>query len=213
MREGFKIQTVPEFETGQMLGRAVYRPLWENDSLLNAWADRHIPVPFSVVQDYVGTETSIDIWTGWVLVTDGHESLKYYIAVTSGDSDHPSTVALTFDGDPVDDVEGDETAVEKTASGTFDVSGYAPGLYQIVATMSRDGGDTAFNATGYCRPPYLTYDGSAAYSVPATMIDGKIPTAAKLNVFRSNDAWFGAQMEPNHGCASIARKYAEVDSH
>lgn len=205
-----EIEHVPEFEAGQLLGRAVYRPLFRNDQFLRAWGRRLIPVPRGVVRRYVSNETSRVIWDGYLYVDADHETLNYYIAVESDDSDHPSTVSLTFDGDAVDSIAGTSAGLQEK-SGTFDVSGYAEGMYQVVATMTRGGGDTGNDAVGWCRAPHLSYDGALGYVLQDAPLDGQVPTAGMFNVWRANDLYFESQLSPNHGFVGVARKHVGTE--
>lgn len=201
-----EIEHVPEFEAGQLLGRAVYRPLFRNDQFLRAWCRRIIPVPRGVVRRYVSNETSRVIWDGYVYADADHQTLNWYIAVESDDSDHPSTVSLTFDGDPVNSIAGSSPGLQEK-SGAFDVQGYAEGMYQVVATMTRAGGDVGNDAVGWCRAPHLSYDGALTYTTPDTIVDGTVPAATCFNKWRSNDLYFEAQLSPNHGAQGVARKH------
>lgn len=205
-----EIEHVPEFEAGQLLGRAVYRPLFRNDQFLRAWCRRLIPVPRGGVRRYDGSDPSRVIWDGYVYADADHQTLNYYIAVESDDPDHPSTVTLTFDGDEVDGVDGNVLGLQEK-SGTFDVQGYAEGMYQVVATMTRAGGDVGNDAVGRCRAPHLSYDGALTYTTPDTILDGAVPTAACFNKWRSNDLYFEAQLSPNHGFVGVAQKHIATE--
>ncbi len=207
-----EMQQVPAFETGQVLGRAIYGTLFENDLYLTAFADRLLGVPRGCCRTYIANETGVVVWDGWVYVDADHGTLNWWIAVESDDDAHPSRIRLYFDGDNTTgdlvtgaDIIGD--AGYEEASGAFDVSGYSTDAHRVYCRMTRAGGDTNFNATGECRATWLSYDNGTAYAAGPATADGNVPTAANFNVWRSNDAWFTANLSPNQGFCGVARSW------
>ena len=201
------VQHIPAFEDGQVLGRTLYRSLFENDQFFNGYADRRIAVPNGGCRRFIADELSHVLFDGYIYLDSEHTLLNYYIAVLCDGNpdelaDEEPHVDLWFDGtditgDIVGGVHDDTGAALVEELSTFDASGYPDGIHRVYAVLHR--GASGHNATGYCAAPWLTYTGALAYAAVPAIADAAVPTAANsFNIWRANDTFFESQLSPNH---------------
>jgi len=178
-------QQVVEFEDGEMLHKMQYRVLFDNDQFFHAWADRWLPVPNGVVR--TNTVTNV-VWDGYLLLQSDAKTLHYHIEAGTD-----AVVQLYFDyggGGQVLIATANNT--NPIQAGTYDLSGFAAGLYRIYCRNTGTSG-----TTGTCHAPWASYTGGLSYTTPPTITDGLVSAATQFNKWRSNDAYFEAQMSPN----------------
>lgn len=183
-----EMEHVPEFEAEQLLGRAVYRPLFRNDQFLNAFADRMVAAP--CVSGRAGM-----VWDGYVWKDADHSLLNYAVYLFE-EPGYSSRLYLVWDYD----LDTAETIVDPQetgwVTGTFDASAKADGVHRLACYVTNV--DPNHPGSGICLPPYMTYTGSLAFVLQDTPVDGQVPTAAVFNGWRSNDLFFESQLSPNH---------------
>ncbi|HFD38531.1 MAG TPA: hypothetical protein ENJ31_01590 [Anaerolineae bacterium] len=199
------LRQIPAFEDGQALGRLAYSALFDNDQALHAWADRRWAVPNAVVRGFIGTETTQALWDGYHLLRSDAKTLHYAISVSSNNPAEPLTVALYYDYGGSGQVKIAEISGTDSASGTYDLSGFAAGLYRVYARMNRTDGNHGGSAT--CQAPYTTYSGSRTFTTPPTITDGAVGAAATFNIWRGNDLYFGEQISLNAPHLRVSRGY------
>lgn len=201
-------QETPEFQDGEVLCKLAYAPLFDNDQFFYGFAERYRAVAQGVKRRYIGNETELIVWDGYLLLQADATDIQYYISLANDDAGHPSTLTLFFDYGGVGQAEVDQLTATGYAQDTFDASGYAAGLYRITCILTRDIGDNNYNATAVGRAVYATYTGALSYSAPPAISDGLLSSAAShFNVWRANDLYFQAQMSPNHPHVAFERTW------
>lgn len=188
-----------EFQTGQVLGRGQLGILVDNDQFFSGLCDAYLTVPRGVERTWIGTETTLVVFDGYHWLQADAETVYYFISVTNVDPAHRTTLTLTYDGTTIG------TTNSGDASGTYDASAKASGLYRVVCTATRGDGD--YGATMYIRPPYTIYTGARSYTAVPTITDGNVGTAAEFNIWRANDLYFNDMVRPNPAFVSVKRGF------
>ena len=179
------------FATGQVLGRIHLDVLRDNDDYFNSIADRYIPVPAGQVTAWESDTVSRVAWDGWHLKRSDMDTLYYYAELDNDDGGHPTTLTGYYDyNDDFSQTTMFTRNTDGTSSGTVDLSSFPNGLYRVMFTMGRAGGDTGYDATATIRAPYTIYTGSESYTVGDTITDGNASAATTFNKWRSNDVYF-----------------------
>lgn len=186
----------PEFETGQILGRANLGILVDNDDYFRALADRWRPIPYGVSRGWIGDETYQVVFDGFHFLESDALTLAYHLTLAGRDSTGHAHLYYNWDGN-VGSPGGTLIATissNGSVSSTYDLSTFfgtnGAGLYRVGCVQHRNADGSDENLVTTCRPPYTTYTGAKSFSTPPTIADEATGTAAHLNTWRSNDLFF-----------------------
>jgi hypothetical protein len=186
----------PTWATGQILGRGQLGILVDNDRFFNGAADAWSPVMAGTSRGFIGTEPSLTVFDGYHLLRSDAKTLNYYIDVTAAAT---ATLVLYYDGDAVASTTGG------VASGTYDLSAKAAGLYRVHAVCTRT--DIYASVGMVVMPPYTTYTGSRSFTTAPTITDGLTSAATHLNAWADNDRYFNDILRPNPAFWTIKRAW------
>lgn len=208
----------PEFETGQVLGRANLGILRDNDDYFRGLADRWRCVPYGVSRSWIGDETYQVVWDGYHYLESDALTLYYHLILAGRDTAGHCHLYYNWDGN-IGTPGGTLVVTQSsngTASGSYDLSTFfgtnGAGLYRVGCVQHRTADGQDENLTTVCRAPYTIYTGAKSYSSPPTITDSATGTAAHLNTLRSNDLFFQDCTPRQPAFVGMSRSYV-ADEH
>ena len=182
-------------ESGQILGRAYLNQLRDNRAYFLGILDRRAACPEAVWRGWIGTETSLNVWTGYHLLRSDATLLHYYFDVVSTDGSEPNTVKLYYDNTLIAEAK-DATGAGKSASGTYSLAAKAAGLYEVRYEFQRTDGNYAGEC--FCSSPWTSFTAASGYTA-GSVSDGGTIAVSDFTKLQGNDAHFYNQLPPTPG--------------
>jgi hypothetical protein len=200
--------TPPSFAAGEHLSAYKLRLLAANDDHFNGVADAVNMAPATMGRSWIGTETELIVWDGYLYLTQ--DTVKFALYLSANDDGQHIHLWFDYGGAHAAEMCAAWATAGEQALQTFDASsdGDYPknALYRVTAIMHRD---TSGTATGELRKCYEIYTGALTFGAPDTFTDGAVSSAANLQELADNDVYFRAIESENHPCVGMTHNVAE----
>lgn len=197
-----------EFADADVLSKIPYSKMFDNQAYFHGIADGWNVVQNGIGHSYLGTETSRVVYDGYHVLQSDATTLNYVISLTNADAGHPTTITLYYAYGDAAQVTVATRSTTGTTSSTYDLSGIDPGFYRVYCVMSRDAGDTAYNADAICCAPWTSYTGARSFSATPAIADQLLSSAAShFNLWRGNQLYFYDQLGQHAPFNAVYRGY------